>query len=428
MGRKIGFTGPFSETNLGDYAMLVNTIYDVVNTDDRISLFTYNRPFAEKLAADYLDGYQVTTCGVQVMPEHGCASVIKWGLRKMGKWSDKKSVAVPIDLLNRLSNSEELYSEIARLDVMVVSGGGYFNQYWSCGERRDDLIAMLIPIIIANQFRKKIVFAGNTFGPFDRSGEFFFSLLQVLEDVTFGVRDNVYSRGSLLRLGVEPERISYVPDDLLFLNSRLAERQTGYQPPEHPYLVLELYHPVTFLQEYMSSLITFQEQMKQRYGVSVLFLPFDRKEGGMDQGRLLKRCCPELKLYDVERAGFLPVEDAVRLIRGAQLVVANRYHALVLAVGAGVPAIQVLKDVCSDKRYYYSKGYGVLKEVFRSIPFDEREYLKTSLPIALEEISKNYPLIRESQMKRYGGIYRKNMEDLRVLRQNYYRSQLGGGE
>lgn len=425
MGRKIGFTGPFSDTNLGDYAMLINTICDVASKEDSITLFTYNRNFVEDIVAAYLQDYSVAICDVPVLPERGCASIFKRGLRKVGMWSDKRAVPVPIELLNRLENSDQVYRAVAQLDILVVSGGGFLNEYWSCGVRRDDLIAMLLPALVANQFRKKIVFAGNSFGPFDQSGEFFFSLFHVLERASFGVRDTVYSRANLLRLGVTEQKISYVPDDLLFLNPRVGPVKSEYQVSKAPYLVMELYQPVSYLQECAQSLFHFQEQMKRRYGLSLVLLPFDIKEGGMNQGRFLQENCPDVELYDLDRTGYLPIEDAAQLIQNAQLVVANRYHALVLAVGAGVPVVQVLKDVCGDKRYYYSKGYGVLKEAFRGIPFDEREYLKTNLPQTLEELILNYPLLRESQLKRYGTGYRENMQYLQSLRQEYYRRQLG---
>ncbi|MCI9272336.1 MAG: polysaccharide pyruvyl transferase family protein [Clostridiales bacterium] len=425
MGRKIGFTGPFSDTNLGDYAMLVNVICDVAAKDDSITLFTYHGDFVRRIAADYLMEYSVTVCEIEVLPERGCASVLKRGLRRVGLWSDKRPAPVPIELLNRLGNSDQVYRAVAQLDRLVITGGGYLNAYWSCGPRRDDLIAMLIPALVANQFGKKIVFAGNSVGPFDQSEEFFFNLFHVLHHASFGVRDTVYSRANLLRLGIPEQTISYVPDDLLFLNPKLGAGRPDYPIPRTPYVVMELYQPVSYLQECAQSLFYFQEQMKKRYGLSMVLLPFDKEEGGMNQARFLQENCPDAELYDLDRTGYLPIEDGVRLIANAQLVLSNRYHALVLSVGAGVPVVQVLKDVCGDKRYYYSKGYGVLKEVFRGIPFDEREYLKTNLPQTLEELLLNYPVLRESQLKRYGAGYRENMRYLQSLRTEYYRRHMG---
>ena len=229
-----------------------------------------------------------------------------------------------------------------------------------------------------------------------------------------------------MRLGIEPEKIQYVPDDLLFLHTALSDRQTKGILPQEPYLVMEWYYPDSLLEGYKKELLQFQEEMKSRYGLKTIFLPFAPGGGGMDQGRCLQEFGMEMELYDWNAAGYLPIEDAAALISNAQLVLCNRYHALVLAIGEQVPVVQVLKDVCSDKRYYYSKSYGILKEVFRGNAFDEREYLKTSLPGALEEIIAQYPLIQKSQRRRYQEEYPNNMKYLQSLRRSYYMHQLGG--
>ncbi len=424
MGRNIGFTGPFSDANLGDYAMMVNTVYDWVTKEDRVTLFTYDHLFVERIQEDYLSDYDLTLCQVRVAPEQGQMSKWQQILRRIGGEANRKPAAIPIDLLNRLENSRELYLAIAPLDLLVVTGGGYFNHYWSSGDRKEDLWAILIPMLIANQFGKKIIFAGNTFGPFDESTEFFFSFFQMFGNIQFAVRDTVYSRAHLLRLGIGPETIQYVPDDLLFLHPTLKGKRPRGTLPTQPYLVMEWYYPFSLLEEYKQELLQFQKEMKSRYGLSTVFLPFAPEEGGMDQGRCLQEFGLEMELYDWSTFGYLPVEDAVALLSHAQLVVCNRYHALVLAIGERVPVVQVLKDVCSDKRYYYSKSYGVLKEVFRGNAFDEREYLKTSLPGALEEIVAHYPLIQQSQKRRYQEEYPKNMKYLQSLRRNYYLRQL----
>lgn len=427
MGRKIGFTGPFSDANLGDYAMMVNTIYDYVGKEDSFTLFTYNRLFVERIQEEYLCNHNGSVCEVKVTPEQeGQASSWQQMLRRIGGGAEQKPVSIPIDLLNRLENGQEVYQAVAPLDILVVTGGGYFNHYWNNGERKEDFWAILIPILIANQFGKKIVFSGNTFGPFDGSTEFFFSFFHIFQDIQFAVRDTVYSRAHLLRLGIEPEKVQYVPDDLLFLHTALSNRQTKGILPQEPYLVMEWYYPDSLLEGYKKELLQFQEEMKSRYGLKTIFLPFAPGGGGMDQGRCLQEFGMEMELYDWNAAGYLPIEDAAALISNAQLVLCNRYHALVLAIGARIPVVQVLKDVCSDKRYYYSKSYGILKEVFRGNVFDEREYLKTSLPGALEEIIARYPLIQKSQRRRYQEEYPNNMKYLQSLRRSYYMRQLGG--
>lgn len=55
------------------------------------------------------------------------------------------------------------------------------------------------------------------------------------------------------------------------------------------------------------------------------------------------------------------MQDAVNLIKNAELVITSRYHALVLAVANQTPILSVMKDEVGDKRYYYNKNGGLIK-------------------------------------------------------------------
>ena len=46
---RVGFVGPFGDSNLGDYGMLINNIYDI-NVKD-VSIFTYNVPLTLQTGA-----------------------------------------------------------------------------------------------------------------------------------------------------------------------------------------------------------------------------------------------------------------------------------------------------------------------------------------------------------------------------------------
>ena len=95
----------------------------------------------------------------------------------------------------------------------------------------------MVPIIIANELNKKIIFAGNTYGPFDESEKLYFSFFNSLKNVEYYSRDDVYSISWLKQLGIDKE-VKLIPDDLYFVNNQLVNNDyTNYSN----YIILELY-------------------------------------------------------------------------------------------------------------------------------------------------------------------------------------------
>src|SRR5690554_3511270 len=59
----IGFTGPFSDINYGDYGMLINNVYDV--NSENITLFTYDKKFLNTIIPKYFKNYDVNIVDVK---------------------------------------------------------------------------------------------------------------------------------------------------------------------------------------------------------------------------------------------------------------------------------------------------------------------------------------------------------------------------
>lgn len=402
--KKIAITGPFADVNFGDYAMLINNIYDLDVKD--ITLFSYDNDFLKTIKEDYLSDYNINIVEVKLINEN--SNYIK-----------DDYTLTPIEMLSMISNYNELREKIENVDVLIVNGGGYFNGLWSMPHRIVRLIKIIAPILIANQLNKKIMFTGNSYGPFAKDSEFFASLFNVLTNVTFGCRDNLYSPMWARQVGVKDIDIKNIPDDLFLINDRILAQQITTSVISKDYIVMETYLPLDFIKDNINYFKDFSNKMHERYGLEIVFLPLNLEHGGMQQAVYLNEVLDNYEYVDISKKGYLPIQDAVEVIKNAKLVVSSRYHALVVALGTETPTISVLKDVMGDKRYYYNKNCGMLRLALNGTNFDERYYLRLDYLETLDFIANNFNEIIEKQKKNYNSQYISNKEFLMNIRKEY---------
>lgn len=403
--RKIGFTGPFADVNFGDYAMVVNNIYDLDIQD--VVLFSYNSPFLNNIKEDYLSDYNVDIVDVKFSNNCNISS------------ESKEKIFTPIDILHNLENYDEIVSKIRDIDVLVVNGGGYFNSLWSMPHRIEKLTKVIAPILVANQLNKKIVFTGNSYGPFTKDAEFFGCTFNILKNAVFGARDNLFSPMWANQIGINKNTLKLIPDDLFIVNDKLLNKSTRTTINMTKYIVMETYLPLEYIKKNIESFKEFSRNIYQRYGLSILFLPFNLKHGGMDQAVYFDSMIDNFAYYNIDSIGYLPIEDAINLIKNAELVVSSRYHALVVALSVGTPIISVLKDVLGDKRYYYNKNLGMLRQALDGNEFDERYYLRLDYLESLRFILEHYNQIIRVQKENYNDLYRDNIENLKAERKSF---------
>jgi polysaccharide pyruvyl transferase WcaK-like protein len=417
--QRIGVTGPISEVNFGDYAMFVNNFYDL--SADEITIFSYNKGFSQKIVNDYLNNMNITNIEVKLAEKKKIQEELK---PKVGFLPFNSPTDTPIDILYRVENIEEIRDAISKIDIMIVNGGGYFNHLWNNSLWRSDMLKKIIaPIIIANQMNKEIYFTGNGIGPFDQSEEFFNYIFNYLRNTTYAVRDRLYSKKYLQKIGVSNDNIKFIPDDLYFINQELldhplsdAERLLNIGK----YVLLELYYPLDELKKYENSIIQFCENIYKNQGLSVIFVPFDFERGGTWQGEYLSEKISNLHLYDLSKSGYLPIQDIYSLVKNAELVICNRYHALVLAISAGVPVVNILKKVCDDYRYYFNKNYGLLEYSFEGLNLNEMDFLHLSLDDSLSFLENNLDSVIANQKKLFSSIeYEQNKVELKKKRKEY---------
>lgn len=90
---KVAITGPFTDINFGDYAMVVNNIYDLAIKD--LLLFSYDSDFIKLLKKDYLSDYNITLA----------ETTLNTGLKEY--FTERKNL-VPFEILQFIENIDEI--------------------------------------------------------------------------------------------------------------------------------------------------------------------------------------------------------------------------------------------------------------------------------------------------------------------------------
>ncbi|MBR9873079.1 MAG: polysaccharide pyruvyl transferase family protein [Vibrionaceae bacterium] len=411
---KIAITGPLADRNLGDYGMFINNLYDISPKNEFV-VFSYNSSFVDQLKIDYLKEFSIDFVDVELLEKRqeklDPIEQLK-KLRRVLLGKEKPYYPTPLELLNRCSNISAIEKEIENSDVLLVSGGGYFNDLWFEWTRNDDLFKIIVPILLAAKMNKKIVFTANGFGPFDSSKHFYEMIFSEAKDAIITSRDRKLSPTYLADIGVK--EITYLPDDLYIINDGINPKEQSKSSRYGKYVIFEQYGNINKFKENIESIRTLVAFFKNK-GLNVVFLTFDVDETTTSY---LKEEIKEENffIYDFE-TGYLKINDAIELIKNSELVLCNRYHALVLSVTNQIPVINVVKPVF-DLRYYYNKNAGLLDNAFEGVYFNYNEYMQESLSGAIQHVIDNYDYIIRYQNSLYSSsefsLNKENLANKRI--------------
>ncbi|SET11395.1 polysaccharide pyruvyl transferase family protein [Prevotella sp. kh1p2] len=360
----IGYVGPFGDTNFGDYAMLVNDVYDIDEKD--IKLFTYNQEVTEDISYRYFKDYNVT-----VVPVH-----IAWTYEKIKEGTTASHslcnhLYVPSEIIDIIQNKEHVESELADLDTLVVTGGGYFNYYWTANTRMPKLLSIFGVLFMAQSLGKRIVFLGNTYGPFEVATDFFRFCLGRLQNAKIMARDSLYSCLYMKTLGIN--NVCSLPDDLYFVNYRLHSSGGGIK---HPYAIFETCISIKEIEENASHIRRFMDDLKKNLNVDIYLLPLDSRYGGYIQAETINRLCPDTKIItEVSNKGLLSIENALYYVKNAQFILCQKYHLFTFGIANNIPTVQLVRGIWGDKRYTYMKSIGMLDNTFHNQLYDETQFL-----------------------------------------------------
>lgn len=372
----IGISGAFCDNNFGDYTMLINNIYDFMDSDvqiDKIIIFCYEKSLVQDLCRDYFNSYNVEVFELKISIERADQNSF------MGV-DHTDDCFTPMEILRTVQNIEDLHNVIQNVDLMVSCGGGHFDYYWLGLKRRYRLFSIIAPCIVARHLHKNVVMLGHSFGPWGNNKEFFLGLFNYINFDAINCRDNLYSKKNLNAICVT-DNIHEVCDDLSLINNRIDNLVRNKKNNFSNYYILDIYSSIQDIEHNIEDIISFVQKMKEERGLIPVFIPHGPEYNGARQSKLLKKYIPELIVYESER-NYLPPEEFILLLKDAHFVLCEHYHSFVLALTHKVPAIMFIRKIDGNHFYYYNKTVGFLKisGVLSKSEIGEELFCTLSLP------------------------------------------------
>ena len=253
---------------------------------------------------------------------------------------------------------EALSAEVAQADLVILGGGGLFQDYW--GFDPEALLTVRAggvsyysgPAALAALHRKPLRLHALGFGPLTSPSSARFTRAVCAAASAISVRD-ADSRDLLASLGVDASRVAVTADASFALPpQRLDPREilaAAGVAPSGPVLGVALrpwsvgVEPEVWERAAAGALDAFLE----RTGGAALFLPFERspwsREDDTEVSLRVRR-----RMRRADRAAVLteprPPEEAAGLLAGCDAVLGMRLHALVLAAARGVPVVGLAYD------------------------------------------------------------------------------------
>jgi len=223
----IGFVGPFGSANLGDYGILVNDIFDL--NCRKATIFSYNFNWPKVQLDEYCSDIQYDYCVVKVKENYYADRIIT-------TYSDE-------EILRGCENIEGISEHVKNIDTLMISGGGWINDFWAY--RTEKIAKIATVIILAKRYGKSIKFMTQGLGPLGIFQDWYKNLFSGIE-ATICVRDT-----PSLKLGHEQLACTTAlyPDDLLIPNKKWEVFESKLRIPQTQYVLVEPFVPMDVLED-----------------------------------------------------------------------------------------------------------------------------------------------------------------------------------
>ena len=265
-----------------------------------------------------------------------------------------------------------LVRRIRRADVVFFAGGSIVKELTpATGRRRTSVLLMVLALMTAARWfgRTPVLMSNIGVGPVTTRWGRLLAALILRQATLISVRDHA-SWVTCLELRVRPSRLVELPD-AVFVNGPeefAATRRKAVRGHAPIRLALSLNHDIEnedTWKDFLGRLGTALRRVDARIGLEILALPMQSAYKKDHDLAVIEEFVADHRL----RCEFVPVDDhddAARVIARADVVLAERLHAVVLATILGTPVVPLPYSV---KVSELADGLG-LADV--SFPVDDR--------------------------------------------------------
>jgi polysaccharide pyruvyl transferase WcaK-like protein len=237
---------------------------------------------------------------------------------------------------------------VAAADAVVVSGGGNLSSSWP------DLLYERVALLhLAHILERPSIVLGQTLGP-GLGSDGFQLLAEILPTARYVAVRELPSAALGLSLGVPHDRLWYQFDDAQFFEGPPASRVAA------PAIAVTIDPQIRATSERLFDALAQQlRRLSTATGAPITLVPHvfgdESLPSDLTEARLLAE---RLNLPNVVIAEGLSATEARQLTRESAMVISSRYHPIVFALGAGVPALGIYGD-----EYCRIKLQGALAQV-----------------------------------------------------------------
>ncbi len=275
----------------------------------------------------------------------------------------------------------DILNDLHRSNGLILSGGGNLCSTWP--DKIHERVALMDAAVKAHI---PIVVLGQTLGPALRADERRLLGGSFRHIKWLGVRDDA-SAAIALELGTPSDRVHLQLDCTFFLDSRepAGDRAQPFCEPSRRWIVVTL--DASFGAPERAScvevLASQLDSLAQHLQASLVFVPH---VGGQDAGDALSddvagRALAKHLGSKLTSVGLWPGREVRWLIERAAMVVSTRYHPLVFATAAEVPALGIYSDDYSRVKLRAALGNAGLEAWCISAAMAEKGHL---FPLAAE--------------------------------------------